>query len=295
MPLTPVFVYFCDENRRIRLKKPLISHNHNLILPKPAVSVLLPVISKIMLEKVELSIVIPTKNEGKYIGHTIGQFEDYLEKYNLEIIISDADSRDETAEVVRRWQEKCGNRVKLVVGPAQQNIAIGRNLGAMEATGELLFHTDADVRIPNKDKFFQTIFARFRQSDAVAATVPIWVYPEESGLPDKLYHILMNAVIRLSFTAGVYLAKGECQLVRRSVFEKINGYNEKIVAGEDCNLFYRLHKEGRIGYFYRLAVHHSPRRFRQYGYVKLSLIYLREGLSLLFLRKSYMKEWTPVR
>lgn len=248
-----------------------------------------------MLEKVKLSIVIPTKNEGKYIGQTIGQFEPYLEKHNLEIIISDADSRDDTAAEVQRWQAKCGERVRLVTGPAKQNIAIGRNLGAAQAKGELLFHTDADVRIPNKDRFFQTVFARFDQSAIVAATVPIWVYPEESGLPDKLYHILMNSVIRLSFMVGVYLAKGECQLVRRSVFEKINGYNETIVAGEDCNLFYRLHKEGRIGYFYRLSVHHSPRRFREYGYLRLSLIYLREGLSLLFLRKSYMKEWTPVR
>lgn len=255
----------------------------------------MPIISKIMLEKVKLSIIIPTKNEGKYIGHTIGQFEAYLEKYNLEIIISDADSRDETAAEVRRWQEKCGARVKLVTGPAKQNIAIGRNLGAAAASGEIFFHTDADVRIPDKDKFFQMVFSKFEQPGIVAATVPIWVYPEESGLIDKAYHLLMNSVIRLSFTAGVYLAKGECQLVRRSTFEKINGYNEKIVAGEDCNLFFRLHKEGHIAYLYRLAVHHSPRRFREYGYARLSLIYLREGLSLLFRRKSYMKEWTPVR
>lgn len=248
-----------------------------------------------MLEKVRLSIVIPTKNEGKYIGHTIGQFEEYLEKYNLEIVISDADSRDETAEVVRHWQAKCGERVQLVTGPAKQNIAIGRNLGAAAASGEIFFHMDADVRIPHKDKFFQTVFSRFEQPDVVAATVPIWVYPEESGWMDKAYHLLMNSVIRLSFTAGVYLAKGECQLVRRATFEKIGGYNETIVAGEDCNLFYRLHKEGRIAYLFRLAVHHSPRRFREYGYARLSLIYLREGLSLLFLRKSYMKEWTPVR
>lgn len=248
-----------------------------------------------MQEKVRLSIVIPTKNEGKYIGRTIGQFEAYLEKYQLEIIISDADSRDETAREVQAWQAKFGNRVKLVTGPAKQNIAIGRNLGAAQASGDLLFHTDADVRIPQMDKFFQTVFSRFENEKMVAATVPIWVYPEESGLPDTLYHILMNSVIRLSFMVGVYLAKGECQLVRRDVFERIMGYNETIVAGEDCNLFYRLHKEGRIGYFYRLAVHHSPRRFREYGYLRLSLIYLREGLSLLFLRRSYMKEWTPVR
>lgn len=248
-----------------------------------------------MLDKVKLSIVIPTKNEGKYIGRTIGQFEEYLDKYNLELIISDADSRDETAETVRQWQEKFGERVRLVTGPARQNIAIGRNLGAAQASGEILFHMDADVRIPDKDRFFRTVISRFDETNIVAATVPIWVYPEESGLPDRLYHILMNGVIRLSFLVGVYLAKGECQIVRREIFERIHGYNETIVAGEDCNLFYRLHKEGRIGYFYRLAVHHSPRRFREYGYIRLSLIYLREGLSLLFLRRSYMKEWTPVR
>ncbi|MBL7775650.1 MAG: hypothetical protein JNK89_06575, partial [Saprospiraceae bacterium] len=80
-----------------------------------------------------------------------------------------------------------------------------------------------------------------------------------------------------------------------SVFEKISGYNEKIVAGEDCNLFYRLHKEGKIAYLYRWKVHHSPRRFRQYGYIRVSLIYLREGLSLLFLRRSYVEEWKPIR
>ncbi len=248
-----------------------------------------------MVEKIKLSIIIPTKNEGKYIGPTIGQFEEYLEKYRIEIIISDANSKDETADVVRSYQAKFGDRVKFVQSREKQNIAIGRNLGAAQATGEIFFHTDADVRIPDKDRFFSTVISRFDKSEVVAATVPIWIYPEESGLMDKMYHILMNSVIRLSFSVGVYLAKGECQLVRRSVFEKIGGYNETIVAGEDCNLFYRLHKEGRIRYFYRLAVHHSPRRFREYGYIRLSLIYLREGLSLLFLRKSYMKEWTPVR
>ena len=129
----------------------------------------------------------------------------------------------------------------------------------------------------------------------MAATAPIWVYPEEAQFSDKLYHTLMNGVIRLSFSLGVYLAKGECQLVRRSVFERIKGYNETIIAGEDCNLFYRLHKEGKVAYLRRLKVYHSPRRFRQYGYLRVSLIYIREGLSLLFLRRSYVEEWKPIR
>ncbi|MCC6461378.1 MAG: glycosyltransferase [Saprospiraceae bacterium] len=248
------------------------------------------------MEKPRISIVVPTKNEGKYIGPTIEQFRDYLEPFNLEIVVSDATSTDNTADIVRQFQQEWGEaRVKLIQRAGKQNIAMGRNLGATIATGDILFHMDADVRIPDKDRFFPAVLASFEKPEVVAATTPLWVYPEEASIPDRLYHILMNSIIRLSFTLGVYLAKGECQLVRRPVFERILGYNEKIVAGEDCNLFYRLHKEGRIAYLYRLKIYHSPRRFREYGYLKVSWIYLREGLSLLFLRKSYVEEWKPIR
>ncbi len=242
-----------------------------------------------------LSIIIPTKNEGNYIDQTLAQFLDYLEKYNLEIIVSDAHSSDQTAAIVARYANETDGRIRLVQNTGKQNIAIGRNFGAAHATSDLLFHMDADVHIPQPDRFFALVLAKFEQTHLVAATVPIWVYAAESKLNDRLYHLLMNSTIRLSFTCGIYLAKGECQLVRRNVFEKIGGYNEQLVAGEDCNLFYRLHKEGRIAYLQRICVHHSPRRFREYGYTQVSWIYLREALSLLFRGKSYAEEWTPVR
>jgi glycosyltransferase involved in cell wall biosynthesis len=244
----------------------------------------------------KLSIVIPTKNEAKYIDRTLAQFTGRLDRYALEVIVSDANSTDGTAEIVREYAARYGDRhFKLVQAQGKQNIAIGRNLGAAAATGDILFHMDADVIIPQQERFFEEVLRTFARPEVVAATVPLRVYPEETRLSDRFYHVFMNMVIRLSFLAGVYLAKGECQLVRRRVFEKIGGYNEKIVAGEDCNLFYRLSKEGHISYLWRLRVQHSPRRFRQFGYLGISWIYLREGLSLLFLRKSYAKEWTPVR
>lgn len=242
-----------------------------------------------------LSIIIPTKNEGRYIGRTLAQFEPYWEPYNLEIIVSDANSTDDTADIVRAYSASSGGRVKLEQSVGKQNIAIGRNLGAVQAEADILLHTDADMRLPNPERFFQQVQAKFENPRIVAATVPLWVYPEESGLADRLYHIFMNTTIRLSFLVGLYLAKGECQLVRRDTFRSIGGYNEALVAGEDCNLFYRLHKQGRIAYLHRLSVHHSPRRFREYGYLRLSFIYLREGLWLLFRHRSYSQEWKPVR
>jgi glycosyltransferase involved in cell wall biosynthesis len=242
-----------------------------------------------------ISIVIPTKNEENYLVRTLAQFADCLEQFDLEIIVSDANSTDRTPEIVREYEKSTNGRIRLVQRPGKQNIAIGRNAGAEAAKGGILFHMDADVMIPNKERFFSKIRTAFQNPKTVAATVPLWIYPEESGFVDKCYHLFMNSVIRLSFVFGVYLAKGECQFVRRNTFEEIEGYNEKLIAGEDCNLFFRLHKEGRVVYLPSLCVHHSPRRFREYGYFKVSMIYLREGLSLLFLRRSYVEEWKPIR
>jgi len=242
-----------------------------------------------------ISIIIPAKNEAQYIARTLAQFHEYLERLDLEVIVSDANSTDATAEIVLGYAAESNQRIHLVQSAGKQNIAIGRNAGAAQAKGDILLHIDADVLIMEPEKFFEQIRLKFENPAVLAATVPLWIYPEKSGLADKLFHLFMNTVIRLSFLFRVFLAKGECQIVRRAAFECIGGYNEELVAGEDCNLFYRLGKTGRIAYLHRLSVHHSPRRFREYGYLKVSMIYLREGLWLLFRKKSYIKEWTVVR
>lgn len=247
------------------------------------------------MEECRLSIVIPTRNEARSIGPAIEQFVPFFEKYNLEIIVSDANSTDETHEIVRSFLKKHPGRVLFTQKPGRQNIAIGRNLGAAVASGELLLHTDADVRLPQPGLFFEKIFEKFADPRIAAATVPIRVYADEATATDRFYHWLMNTTIRFSIKTGWCLSKGECQIVRRNAFEKIGGYDERLVAGEDCNLFYRLQKTGRVAFFPDIEVRHSPRRFRQLGYWKVSYHYFMEGVSRCFLGKSFAREWSVVR
>ena len=184
----------------------------------------------------------------------------------------------------------------VTAGPGKQNIAIGCNLGAAQARGPLLFRIDADVWLPQKELFFEKIFQKFEKNPGmVGATVPIWVYPKEERIADRLFHFFMNGVIRLSFVFKIPLAKGECQLVRRAAFEQVGGYDERLTAGEDCNLFYRLQSIGKVRFLSGLVVHHSPRRFRHYGYWRIMLIYLREGVWMALGKKSFLEEWKPVR
>jgi glycosyltransferase involved in cell wall biosynthesis len=242
-----------------------------------------------------VSIIIPTRNEERVIQGAIEQYIPFLDTFDLEIIVSDANSTDRTAVIVREMALLHGTRVRLVQKTGPQNIAIGRNAGAAIAGGELLFHTDADVRIADIPHYFTTIQRFFGQPEVVAATVPIEIYPQEETSTDRFYHFLMNAAIRWSIPLGWCMAKGECQLVRRTAFQALGGYNEKLIAGEDCNLFYRLHKRGKVRFIRTLTVYHSPRRFREYGYWKLSYVYLMEGLCRLLVRRSFSREWRVVR
>lgn len=241
------------------------------------------------------SVIIPTRNEAATIGETLRHYTSLFPEINLEIIISDANSTDSTAEIVRTWQLKFGDRIQFIQKPGKQNIAIGRNAGAAVARGKILFHTDADVRLPNPYLFFSTISTSFMNEKVAAATSPIHIYPEEATITDRFYHWLMNTTIRWSMPLHWCLAKGECQIVRRSAFEQIGGYDELLVAGEDCNLFYRLQKAGKVLFIKDIEVNHSPRRFRKYGYWKVSYLYFMEGMSRLLAKKSFAREWKVVR
>ena len=91
------------------------------------------------------------------------------------------------------------------------------------------------------------------------------------------------------------MARGELQIVRKSAFEEVNGYNGDIVIGEDCDLFYRLRRIGKVKFFSNHYVFHSTRRFKKYGYMKTFLIYIREGLYLVFKGRNYLTVWEEVR
>jgi glycosyltransferase involved in cell wall biosynthesis len=244
---------------------------------------------------INISVIIPTRNEAKAIGGTIAQFIPFLERYKLEIIVSDAGSTDATEAVVNEYIQQYPNQIRFVQKLGKQNIAIGRNQGGWKATGDILFHTDADMRLTNPELFFETILQRFSDVKISAATAPLQIYSEERTTADIIFHWLMNSAIRVSIPFRLCLAKGECQIVRRTAFDQIGGYDERLVAGEDCNLFYRLQQTGRVLYLSNLEVQHSPRRFRQLGYWKVTVHYFMEGVTRLFLRRSYAREWRVVR
>ena len=58
-------------------------------------------------------------------------------------------------------------------------------------------------------------------------------------------------------------------MVRRDVFTKMGGFNEKLTAGEDHEFFQRLAKAGKTHFEKSLTVYHTGRREHEIGWPKL--------------------------
>ncbi|MDI6766751.1 MAG: glycosyltransferase [Bacteroidota bacterium] len=239
-----------------------------------------------------ISIVIPTLQEERIITRTLTQFSQALrEQFHLEIIVSDGGSTDETLTLAARLADK----VVPHIDKERQNISIGRNRGAQAAEGEIIVFINADVLIENVQRFFLEISDTMKNRAVVGATCNVNIYPEEQLVKDWMFHNFYNGYFWFLNLLGMGAGRGECHVVRKEIFERVSGYNPKFAAGEDYDLFLRMQKFGKIKFIRTLTVFESPRRFRKYGYLWISILWFLNAISVLFFHRSLVDHWKTIR
>ncbi|MBI1804631.1 MAG: glycosyltransferase [Ignavibacteriae bacterium] len=239
-----------------------------------------------------ISVIIPTLQEESCIARTLRQFKRELrQKYALEIIVSDGGSTDRTIEIARSFADCVVERDP----KARENISLGRNHGARVAHGDILVFINADVIIERPDEFFSTIITTVAQENVAAATCNVLIYPEEENGIDRVFHRFFNWYFRLLNVFGMGMGRGECHVMRREIFERVGGYNEVLAAGEDYELYHRLHQKGEIAFLRSIKVFESPRRYRRFGYFYITFLWFLNGIWVLLFKRSFVEEWKPVR
>ena len=145
------------------------------------------------------SIIIPAYNEASRLGRTLERVLSYVSGrgWDAEVLVVNDGSKDCTPDLVRsyaeghpqlRLVENCGNRGK---GYSVRH-------GMLEATGELLLFSDADLSAPIEEsaKLFAAI-----ESGADVAIGSRWVKPElqthRQSAIRQLYGRLFNLALRI--------------------------------------------------------------------------------------------------
>ncbi|MFW5684492.1 MAG: glycosyltransferase family 2 protein [Spirochaetota bacterium] len=206
-----------------------------------------------------LSIIIIAKNEELHLPRLLQCIarQDYSD---YEVILSDASSTDATREIGRA----AGARIIEGGMPS-----VGRNRGAEAAHGELLLFLDADVVLP--PRFLSENVAEFRERDLDAAGA--YVVPDNRKFVSRLFHHALNFYMWYSQLVFPHMP-GFCIFAKRSMHERIGGFDSSIVLSEDSDYVNRVRRRGRFRMLRSRKVHCSVRRFETEGYLVSAVKYV---------------------
>jgi len=214
-----------------------------------------------------LSIVIPTYNEEEYLPRLLAsirsqRFEGY------EIIVADAKSTDRTREIAGRF----GARVVDGGMPGP-----GRNLGAAAAKGDLLLFLDADVILPEIEWLSRKV-EQFERRKLDAGTCLI--KPIGGKVIDRLSHNVFNAHMMATQFLMAH-APGFCIFARKSLHDRIGGFDEGIKLAEDHDYVERASQVGKFRVMTGTRIRVSVRRFERDGRLPIFAKYLLAELHIL--------------
>lgn len=243
-----------------------------------------------------LSIIVPVLQEEKLLDGTLSVFSKQLRKeHNAELVVSDGGSTDRTLEIARQHADVVVEHQS----DERQTIAGGRHQGALASSGDVLVFINGDTVPKDPNEFFGIIceFARRegRYARASALACPVHVAPVERKVLDTVFHTLQNAYTMALNWFRLGAGRGECQIVRREVYDRVGGYDVALAAGEDFDLYARIGLVARVRFVGRLVVYESPRRFRKFGYLRVLYWWSLNAISVLFTGHSSSDDWEAVR
>jgi glycosyltransferase involved in cell wall biosynthesis len=211
-----------------------------------------------------ISVIIPTLNEEKYIGTLLDSLVDQT-SVDFEVIVVDAKSTDNTKEVVSKYFDKLD--LRFVASP-QKGVSFQRNYGAELSKYDYVMFIDADGYIkPNFLEKIEGYVNRNPKIDLFSA----WILPlSKKRAYTTLFYVYNIMFIEAMKKIKPFISIGGFLFVKKSVFNALGGYSVNHAYLEDADLVERAFKKSyKIDFIRKPAVYTSVRRLEKDGLPKL--------------------------
>ena len=203
------------------------------------------------MNKMKISIIIPTYNEEEYLPKLLESiksqdFTDY------EVIVADAQSDDNTREIAKEYG--CVVVEGGLPGP-------GRNRGAEVAQGEILLFLDSDLELT--ENYLSNVIEEFESEDLGIAITQMTPLSEKKR--DKYLHDLANwfmiAVENIKpHGAGCYGI-----ISKKELHDEVDGFDENLSFGEDTDYIERVAEISEFKVLRNARIGVSTRRLEEEG------------------------------
>lgn len=190
---------------------------------------------------VKVSVIIPVYNQEKYIRECVESVlnQDYK---NIEIIVVDDGSTDNTAEILKEFGKKIRYQRQ-----ENRGAAGAFNAGLRMAEGSLVaWLSSDDFYLPGK---IRAQVDKFLESPNIAVVYTDWVMVDEEGRDLKVFRFPCPPVKQFVRKMIIWdFVTGSSMMFRKECLEKVGYFNEVLPTVNDAELVFRLLKYG-----YRVA------------------------------------------
>lgn len=196
---------------------------------------------------IEVSIIIPVYNEGKYIAKCLDSLlSQNFPHERLEILLVDGGSIDNTRNIINSYKQK-HPFIRLLINP-DRIVPKAMNIGIKAANGNVIIRMDAHTYYADDyvSKCVETL--NTKDADNVGGTIK--TLPGDESLVAEAISLATsnifgvgNSKFRISSKAE-YVDTVPFGAFRKEVFDRIGLYNENLVRNQDIELNSRIIKNG---------------------------------------------------
>jgi glycosyltransferase involved in cell wall biosynthesis len=176
-----------------------------------------------------VSVIIPTRNSLINLKNLLNSFLDSKYK-NFEIIINDDVISDDNTEAICKEYKSKG--LEIIYKKQNESMAQGRKRGVDFSSGDILLHLDSDMKI-TADLLSECVELIHNGFDAL-------VIPEESF--GTTFWAKCKWLEKKCYDGNIYIESLRC--LKKEIYLKLGGHNEKMVFSEDKDLDIRVRQAG---------------------------------------------------
>ena len=192
----------------------------------------------------KVSVLIPSYNQEHFIEQTLisSLTQDYE---NLEVVVTDDASTDNTPQILKELQIKYPRRLKVLLN--QENLGVTKNhtRGLLQCGGDFIVFQDGDdLFLPNKIK--KQVFIMLERPECTICFHDVDVFNSETGESLYLWSQRFGhreGGIRNLVRYGNYLPSVSIMVRRKDI--PAYGYDDRIQIGSDWLLWLEVLSHGR--------------------------------------------------
>ncbi len=233
-------------------------------------------------EAVFASVIVPVYEDPAGVAQTLRSLvEQTYSRERHEIVVVDNDSTDDTRSVVRSYARE-HDHVTMAVEDDVQSSYAARNTGVRESSGTVCAFVDADMTV--EEDWLESVVERFRKDDVayLGCDVEIRVPPGEETVFAR-YNRASGFPVEYDIEVKRF-APTCCLSVRRSVFEEVGTFDQRLTSGGDYEFGNRVSASGVDLHYAPDIVQYHPARSSLRSLVKKSL---RQGRGVGQLQRYY--------